>query len=262
MKFNILTLFPEYFESPLKVSLIGKAIDSGLVEVDSVNIRDFTDIEDKHSNVDDSPYGGGVGMVLKAAPVVRAIESVAGDDASRGESRLKTKVVLLTPQGKPFNQKMAKEFADLDRLVLVCGRYEGFDERIREFVDMEVSLGDFVLTGGEAAALSIVDAVARLKEGVLGKSESLRGESFAGGGSEDDDAGLEGLLEYPQYTRPEDFRGLKVPEVLTSGNHKDIEKWRRIESLKRTFLRRPDLIEKAEANLSDEDKKILKEIKK
>lgn len=256
MKFDILTLFPEYFDSPLKVSIIGKAIETGLVEVDRVNIRDFVDKDEnykegKRLKVDDSPYGGGAGMVLQVEPIVNAIESVVVEG-----KRDRTKVVLLTPQGKPFNQAIAKELSELDHIVLVCGRYEGFDERVREFVDMEVSLGDFVLTGGEAAALAVTDAVARLCPGVVGKGESLSSESFSG-----DDVADEALLEYPQYTRPDSFRGLTVPSVLMSGNHKEIDRWRRKESFRRTLKRRPELIKKIEDKLSDSDKEILKEIK-
>ena len=257
MKFDILTLFPEYFDSPLKVSIIGRAIDSGLVEVNRINIRDFATKdknykEGKRLKVDDSPYGGGAGMVLQVEPIVKAIESVLVEGV-----RDRTKVVLLTPQGKPFTQGIAKELSEVDNVVLVCGRYEGFDERVREFVDLEVSLGDFVLTGGEAAALAVTDAVARLCPGVVGKDESLSSESFSRDKEETDSA----LLEYPQYTRPDDFRGLSVPSVLMSGNHKEIDKWRRKESFKRTLKRRPELIEKIEKSLSDSDKEILKEIK-
>lgn len=267
MKFNILTLFPEFFQSPLKTSLIGKAIELELIEVVTTNIRDFADsdgsqVEGKRLQVDDSPYGGGAGMVLKVDPVVRAIESlgaVSKAGGSDGVSKREVKVILLTPQGRVFNQGLAKELSSSDELVLICGRYEGFDERIREFVDLEISLGDFVMTGGEVAALAVVDAVARLKEGVVGNSESLGSESFS---SDEDQAGADGgLLEYPQYTRPDDFRGLKVPDVLKSGNHKEIKKWRRSESIKRTAVRRPDIIDRIKDSLSDDDIKILKENK-
>lgn len=238
MKFDILTLFPDFFSSPLKQSIIGRAVENGLIEVKTHNIRDFT--SDKHRTTDDSPYGGGHGMVMKPEPVVKAIEEIAGAERPSG-----TKVLLTDPQGIPFTQGLAKELSGLERIVVVCGRYEGFDERIREFIDMEVSVGDYILTGGEIPALVIIDSVSRLLPDVLGEPESSVHESFG-----------DGLLEYPQYTRPEDFRGLKVPDVLLSGNHAEIDKWRRLQSIIRTLKRRPDLI--CKADLSDEDKKIIK----
>ena len=267
MKFDILTLFPSFFDSPLKESLIGKAVDKGLIEVGRVNMRDYTPggvgSGSKDSKVDDSPYGGGAGMVLMAEPVVKAIEDARGARGTGGESsevdgQKSAKVVLLTPQGRPFNQSLARELAEEDHLILVCGKYEGFDERIREFADLEVSLGDFVMTGGEVAALALIDTVARLKTGVVGKGESLERESFGS------DEGLGALLEYPQYTRPEEFRGMKVPPVLLGGNHKEIDEWRRRESIKRTLKRRPDLIDKAvaEGSLTKKDLETIKELKK
>ncbi len=230
MRFTVLTLFPDFFDSPLKQSIIGRAASEGLIEIETLNIRDFT--TDKHNTVDNSPYGGGPGMVMKPEPVVAAIEAVE-DKAAREDGR--EKVILLTPQGAPFDQKTARSFStELESVILVCGRYEGFDERIRDYVDIELSIGDYVLTGGEYAALIIIDAVGRLVTGVI-KEESTEEESFSQG---------DGLLEYPQYTRPELFRGEKVPDVLLSGHHKEIEKWRAGQRLKRTTARRPELLKK------------------
>lgn len=233
MRFDILTLFPEFFISPLKQSLLGKAVARGILSVNTYNLRDFT--TDRHRTTDDSPYGGGAGMVMKAEPVVRALETLKREDTS-----VKARVLLTTPQGRPLTQELARELSGEGRVIIVCGRYEGVDERIREFVDTEVSLGDFVLTGGEIAALAIIDAVGRLIPDVLGEPQSAEHDSFS-----------DGLLEYPQYTRPEDFRGMKVPEVLLSGNHAEIERWRRKESLRRTAQRRPDLIDKADLTESE-----------
>jgi tRNA (guanine37-N1)-methyltransferase len=240
MRFDILTLFPEFFSSPLEQSIIAKAISRGLVEVHTHNIRDFA--TDKHRTTDDSPYGGGAGMVMKVEPVVRALEAIKGPDEQ-------TRIILTTPQGVPFVQKTARELAGLETIIIICGRYEGVDERIRAFVDMEVSVGDYVLTGGEIPALVIMDAVSRLIAGVLGDEASYLTDSF-----------FCGLLEYPQYTRPEEFRGMKVPEDLLSGNHGLIERWRRKQSIRRTFKRRPDLFEEAE--FTEEDRAIIGEIKK
>jgi len=236
MRFDILTLFPEFFSSPLEQSLLGKALTKGLLSVNTHNIRDYT--TDKHRTTDDAPYGGGHGMVMKVEPVVAAIESLK---ASGPPAR----VILTTPQGAPLTQSLVQELAADERLIIVCGRYEGVDERIRAYVDAEISLGDFVLTGGEIAALAIIDSVSRLVAGVLGEPGSAEHDSFS-----------DGLLEYPQYTRPEDFRGLSVPAVLLSGNHAEIASWRRRESLKRTAERRPDLIESA--GLTETEKKIVK----
>jgi tRNA (guanine37-N1)-methyltransferase len=223
MKFDILTIFPEFFDSPLKQSIIRRALENGLIEVDIHNIRDYA--FDSHKTTDDYPYGGGAGMVMKVEPTVRAIDAV--------RNGLDEKVILVTPQGAPLNQEMAHELSGLKKLVVVCGRYEGVDERIRGFVDMEISIGDYVLMGGEIPALVILESVTRLIPGVLGSHKSIETESFSNG-----------LLEYPQYTRPRDFRGLKVPSVLLSGNHKEIERWRQKESLRRTLGRRPELIER------------------
>ncbi|MBI5233312.1 MAG: tRNA (guanosine(37)-N1)-methyltransferase TrmD [Deltaproteobacteria bacterium] len=230
MRFDILTLFPEFFFSPLRQSIISRAILKGIIEVRTYNIRYYT--IDKHRTTDDAPYGGGAGMVMKVEPVVKAIEAIKGQDSQ-------SIVVLTTPQGVPFNQSLAKRLSVRERLVIVCGRYEGIDERIRDFVDMEVSVGDYVLTGGEVAALVIIDAVGRLVEGVIDKA-SREADSFS-----------EDLLEYPHYTRPESFRDIRVPEVLLSGNHGEIAKWRRQESLRRTAERRADLIKKA--GLTEDD---------
>ncbi len=240
MRFEIVTLFPELFEA-LEHGLLGKARDAGRIDVHTITPRRFT--ADKHRTVDDAPYGGGSGMVLMPGPVAEALDFL---DEQRG-GRI-TRRVLLTPQGERFTQAHARRYAELDSLTLVCGRYEGFDERIRGLVDEEVSLGDFVLLGGEVAALAILEATARLLPGVLGNEQSAADESHAAG-----------LLEYPQYTRPEEFRGEKVPEVLRSGNHAAIARWRRKESLRRTLERRPDLLEAAD--LTDEDRQLLDEIK-
>ncbi len=226
MRFDILTLFPEFFASPLNQSILGKAVEKGLLKINTVNIRDFA--LDRHRTTDDYPYGGGHGMVMKVEPVVRALRSLRDPDGTG------PRVILMTPQGAPFNQRIAEDLAALEHLAIICGRYEGVDERIRSYADIELSAGDYVLTGGEIPALVIIDSVARLKPGVLGEIESAKHDSFSNG-----------LLEYPQYTRPEEFEGQKVPEVLTSGNHAEIEKWRKSRSLVRTFERRPDLLEKA-----------------
>ena len=239
MRFEIVTLFPEMFDV-LRTGLLGKAQDAGTIDVRAITPREFT--IDRHRTVDDSPYGGGSGMVLTPGPFADALDHL--DEVRGGKPSHR---VLLTPQGTRFSQAHARRLSRLDSLTLVCGRYEGFDERIRGFVDEEISLGDFVLLGGEAAALAVIEATARLVPGVLGNDESTTDESHA-----------DGLLEYPQYTRPDEFRGEKVPDVLRSGNHAVIARWRRKESLRRTLERRPDLLERAE--LSEEDRVLLKEI--
>lgn len=239
MRFDILTLFPHMFSSPFRESILGKAADKGLIQIQTVDIRDFA--LDKHRVVDDTPYGGGQGMVMKVEPIARAIEWVKSQSPSAW-------TIYLTPQGKQFNQEIARALSSRSHLVLLCGRYEGVDERVREFfADEEISIGDYVLTGGELAAMVIIDAVSRLLPGVLGSDRSAEEDSF-----------FNSVLEYPQYTRPSDFRGSSVPEVLLSGNHSAISLWRRREALRRTLVRRPDLL--AKANLSDEDKKLLEEI--
>lgn len=239
MRFEIVTLFPELFDV-LNHGLLGKAREAGRVDVHTVTPRRFT--TDRHRTVDDAPYGGGSGMVLMPGPIAKALDHLDEARAGRISHR-----VLLTPQGERFTQAHAQRFSELDSLTLVCGRYEGFDERVRGLVDEEVSLGDFVLLGGEVAALAVLEATARLLPGVLGNDASAEDESHAGG-----------LLEYPQYTRPEEFRGEKVPEILRSGNHGAIARWRRKESLRRTLERRPDLLKSAE--LSNEDRILIKEI--
>jgi tRNA (guanine37-N1)-methyltransferase len=239
MRFDILTLFPDMFSSPFQESILGKAVERGLLQIRTVNIRDFS--LDKHQVVDDTPYGGGQGMVMKVEPIARAIESIKSQNPS-------APVIYLTPQGKPFNQDLARRFSTQPHLILLCGRYEGVDERARElFIDEEISIGDYVMTGGELAAMVLVDAVSRFIPGVLGSDRSAEDDSF-----------FNSLLEYPQYTRPSDFRGSGVPEVLLSGNHSAISIWRKKEALRRTAMRRPDLL--AKANLSDEDEKLLEEI--
>lgn len=238
-RFDILTLFPEMFESPLNASLLKKARERGLIDIRITDIRDFA--LNKHRTADDYPYGGGSGMVMKIEPIAGALESLEPLEGAL--------VCLMTPQGEVFNQKIARELAGESRIVLICGHYEGVDERVRErLVQREISLGDFVLTGGELPAMIVVDAVSRLVNGVLGNEQSAEGDSFSSD---------HGLLEYPQYTRPAEFRGWAVPEVLLSGHHAEIEAWRRKEALKRTCLRRPDLLQKA--RLSDEERDFLEE---
>jgi tRNA (guanine37-N1)-methyltransferase len=228
------------FQSPLASSVLKKAIDRGIIRVSVFNIRDFT--KDKHRVVDDSPYGGGSGMVMKAGPIVEGIEQLRSTDGS-------PRVVLMTPQGVPFDHSQAKRLSQYDHLLFVCGRYEGVDERVRDYVDEEVSVGDYILMGGELAVMVVIDAVSRFVPGVLGSEVSVLEESF-----------VSSLLEYPQYTRPRVFRGKRVPEVLVSGNHHRITHWRRKEALRRTFTRRPDLLEKV--SLSEGDLALLEEIKR
>jgi tRNA (guanine37-N1)-methyltransferase len=245
MRFDIFTLFPGIFESPLKESMLKRAIESGLLDVQLHNIRDYA--EGKHQVTDDYPYGGGGGMVMKPEPLFAAVESVLGiqnvelgmlnevDSESRNRHS-EIPIVLLTPQGRLFNQQVAFELAQYDQVALICGRYEGFDERIREqLATDEISIGDYVLTGGELAALVVVDAVIRLKPGVLGDPTGAIDDSHASG-----------LLEYPHYTRPPEFRGWRVPEILLSGDHAKVDRWRREQALLRTWRRRPDLLERAE----------------
>jgi tRNA (guanine37-N1)-methyltransferase len=240
IRFDILTLFPEMFQSPLASSVLKKAIDRGVIRVSVFNIRDFT--RDKHRVVDDSPYGGGSGMVMKAGPIVEGIEHLKSTNGS-------PRVILMTPQGMPFDHNQAKRLSQYDHLLFVCGRYEGVDERVREYVDDEISIGDYILMGGELAVMVVIDAVSRFVPGVLGSEVSVLEESFANS-----------LLEYPQYTRPRVFRGKRVPEVLISGNHQQITHWRRKEALKRTLIRRADLLEKVD--LSEGDLVLLEEIKR
>jgi tRNA (guanine37-N1)-methyltransferase len=244
LNFEVLTLFPGILEGPLNESILKRGREKGLLNVAVRNIRDTT--EDKHKTADDSPYGGGAGMVLKPGPIFSAIEAIQAEHP--GEKLL---TILLSPQGRLFDQKRAEELSgETRRIVLLCGHYEAIDERVVEaLVDEELSIGDYVLTGGELAALVVIDAAARLLPGVLGDDESAYRDSFG-----------DGLLDHPHYTRPAEFRGRKVPDVLLSGNHADIEKWRRRESLKATLMKRPDLL--ATAYLTDEDRKILEVLKK
>jgi tRNA (guanine37-N1)-methyltransferase len=239
--FHVFTLFPEWFESPLKVSIIGRAIRDGHIAVCCHNIRHYA--TDKHRTVDDYPFGGGAGLVLKPEPIFSAVESVLAQLSPPSNPP----IILLCAQGRPFTQAIAQQLARHPILFLICGHYEGVDERVREhLVTDELSVGDYILTGGEPAAMVVIDAVARLVPGVI-DAESPVEESFAGG-----------LLEYPQYTRPRVFRGWAVPEVLASGDHEAIRKWRRREALKRTLLRRPDLL--VRAPLTEEDWQLLREI--
>lgn len=224
MRFDVLTLFPEMIESYCECSIIKRAVENKIIEVNPVNPRDFT--HNKHKKVDDTSYGGGAGMVLMAQPYVDAYESI-----ERIENSL---TVMLSPQGEVFDDKMSNEFAKYDQIILICGHYEGFDERIREIIKpREVSIGDFVLTGGELPALCLIDSISRKIEGTLGSIESAENDSFSNG-----------LLDYPQYTKPRSFRGLKVPEVLLNGNHKEIQAFRLGQSIERTKLRRKDLYDK------------------
>ena len=237
MRVDVVTLFPELFETFLKTSFVGRAMSGGQLEVTLRTPRDFG--LGKHKSVDDTPYGGGSGMVMRVDVMVACMESLDADAGAAGKPRARR--FLLTPQGKPLSQPIAARLSAEPAIMLVCGRYEGFDERIRGFVDEELSLGDFVMTGGEVAAMAVIEAAVRLIPGVLGNEESTREESH----------GEEGLLEYPQYTRPAEFRGQTVPEVLASGNHAHVAAWRRAQSLERTLARRPDLMESFEAQVHD-----------
>ncbi len=224
MRFDVLTLFPEMIQNYCSQSIIKRAIESNVIEINTINPRDYT--LDKHKKVDDTPYGGGAGMVLMAQPYVDAYESV--------EKLANSKTIMLTPQGKPLSDEVVNDLSNNEQLILLCGHYEGFDERIRDIIKPEeISIGDFVLTGGELPALCVIDSVSRKLEGTLGKIESAEEDSFANG-----------LLEYPHYTKPREYRGLKVPEVLLNGNHAEINKFRYEQQLERTKIRRPDLYEK------------------
>lgn len=239
MKINIITIFPDMFTAPFNHSIMKRAQEKKLLTIETVNPRDFA--QDKHQMVDDYPFGGGAGMVLKPEPMFAAVESL--------KTSGKKRVLLMCPSGQPFTQEKAKELAQYDELIFLCGHYEGFDARITDnLVDEAISIGDYVLTGGEIPAMVVIDAVARMLNGVLGSGESAIGDSF-----------YNGLLEYPQYTRPREFRGMSVPEILLSGDHAKIKKWRHNESLKKTFLNRPDLLEKT--TLSPDDKKYLATLK-
>ncbi|HER3594117.1 TPA: tRNA (guanosine(37)-N1)-methyltransferase TrmD [Streptococcus pyogenes] len=235
MKIDILTLFPEMF-APLEHSIVGKAKEKGLLDIHYHNFRDYAE---KTRHVDDEPYGGGQGMLLRAQPIFDTIEQIEAK---------KPRIILLDPAGKPFTQAYAEELALEEELIFICGHYEGYDERIKTLVTDEISLGDFVLTGGELAAMTMVDATVRLIPQVLGKESSHQDDSFSSG-----------LLEYPQYTRPYDYRGMTVPDVLMSGHHERIRLWRLEESLRKTYLRRPDLLERYD--FSEEERKLLDKIK-
>ena len=236
MKIDIITLFPNMFTGFLNESIIGRAIKENKVEINLVNLRDFT--HDKHGHVDDTPFGGGAGMVLMCQPVFDCIKSL------RKENSL---VIMMTPQGKTYSQGIAKELTLKEHIILLCGHYEGFDERIRSIVDLEISIGDYVLTGGEIPAMAITESIVRLIDGVI-VTDSHEYDSYSNW-----------MLEHPQYTKPRNYNGLEVPEVLCNGNHKEIEKYKLKESLRRTYLRRPDLLEKH--ILTDEEIKLLEEIK-
>lgn len=238
-RFDILTIFPEALREYLNASLLGKAKEKGLVEFNVHQLRQWA--QDKHRMVDDVLYGGGEGMVMKVEPIVAAIEDIR-------KNYRKGRILYMSPQGRSLNQKMVGELSQYEELLLLCGRYEGVDERVLEgWIDEEISLGDFILSGGEIAALAVVESVARLIPGVVGKEGSLREETFA-----------TGLVEYPHYTRPREFRGKKVPEILLNGNHREIERWRRREALRRTWSKRPDLLEMAQLN--EEDRAFLREL--
>ncbi len=241
MKYYVLTLFPEMIEQGLGASILGRAQERGAIAVRTVNIRDFS--ENKHGHVDDYPYGGGAGMVMQPGPVYRACEAV---EAEIGH---KARVLYMTPQGRVFDQKLAGELAQEEELIFLCGHYEGIDERVLEQkVTDSVSLGDYVLTGGELPAMVMIDCISRLIPGVLSNEQSAEVESF-----------YDNLLEYPQYTRPEEFMGLRVPEVLLSGHHANIEKWRREQSIRRTLERRPDLL--TGARLSEKEEEFLQKLR-
>ncbi|MFC1939942.1 tRNA (guanosine(37)-N1)-methyltransferase TrmD [Chloroflexota bacterium] len=247
MQIDILTLFPRMFESPLSGGIFKRATDHKLIWINIHNIRDYT--RDKHHTVDDYPYGGGDGMVLKPEPIFEAVEAIKGAILNEKEDAI-IPIILLTPQGRLFSQEIALELSKYSHLILICGHYEGFDERIREHLATdEISIGDYVLSGGELAAMVVADAVIRLVPGVLGSESSSINDSHASG-----------LLEYPQYTRPPVYRGWAVPEVLLSGNHAEVDKWHRQQTIIRTLQRRPDLLDKV--NLSVEEKQLIENIKK
>jgi tRNA (guanine37-N1)-methyltransferase len=242
MRFYVVTVLPEVLESFVRSGLIGKAIEAQRIAIETITPRTFA--KDKHRTVDDAPYGGGSGMVMMPGPLIEAMEHAQEQERERGAGRPLR--VLMTPQGEPFSQATARELSREPAIVLACGRYEGVDERARRTCDREISLGDFVMMGGEVAAMAVIEAVARLIPGVIGNPDSLQDESHSAG-----------LLEYPQYTRPQEFRGESVPDVLISGHHAHVARWRRKESLKRTWLRRPDLL--AVRALSRDDRALLAE---
>jgi tRNA (guanine37-N1)-methyltransferase len=235
MRFDVITIFPEIFRGVFEFGIVRRASESDLIQISIHDLRDHTD--DRHRQVDDRPFGGGAGMVMKPDPLFRAVNAIAGTTSDGAAAVTRPFVVLLSPQGRLFKQSVAEELSRLDRLVLICGRYEGVDERVTQgLVDDELSIGDYVLSGGEIAAMVVVDAVTRLLPGALGCETSAERESFAGSGD------LSGLLDFPQYTRPADYQGMKVPEVLLSGHHGEIERWRRRKAIEKTLKRRPDLL--------------------
>lgn len=242
MRIDILTLFPEMFEGPLSESVLRQARESGLLSIEVTNIRDFT--KDKHRTADDAQYGGGSGMVMKPEPIFEAFEHVV----SRAQAGARPTAILLSARGELFGQSLAMELAGESWLVLVCGRYKGVDERVATLATREISIGDYVLTGGELGAMVVVDAVARLVPGVLGDMESAETDSF-----------FDGVLGPPVYTRPEEYRGMRVPDVLVSGHHEMIRRWRRKEALRATLRRRPELLERV--RLTDEDRKLMAEVR-
>jgi tRNA (guanine37-N1)-methyltransferase len=264
MRADILTIFPGFFRGPLEHGITRRACEAGLAEIKVHDLREFT--HDKHRTVDDRPFGGGEGMVLKPEPLFESLQSL--DVASREDriaGRAKQSVILLSAQGQRFNQAAATEIAALDRVVLICGRYEGVDERVTDFLaDREISIGDYVLSGGEIAAAVIVEAVTRLLPGALGNAASAQQESFTAGADAESigansTCSSGGLLDYPHYTRPADFCGMTVPEILISGNHEEIRRWRRKKALEKTVRNRPDLL--SDAALSEEDRKLVERIR-
>jgi tRNA (guanine37-N1)-methyltransferase len=263
MKFEIVTIFPDFFRGPLDYGIVRRAREAGLIEIRLHDLREFT--TDKHRTVDDRPFGGGEGMVLKPEPLFKCVESLGvAPRKERVNAVAKETVVLLSPQGRMFTQTVAQELAALDRVVLICGRYEGVDERVTEgLADREISVGDYVLSGGELGAAVIVDTVTRLLPGALGNEASSRQESFtaavkAEGKGPDSTCGSGGLLDYPHYTRPAEFRGMAVPEVLIGGNHEQIRKWRRRKALEKTLSNRPELLDREK--LGEADKAILQNL--
>ena len=264
MKVDILTIFPDFFRGPLDYGILRRAREGGLVEVSVHDLREFT--RDKHRTVDDRPFGGGEGMVLKPEPIFASIEKLnVAPRGERVEGQARESVILLSAQGRRFDQGLAQELAALERIVLICGRYEGVDERVTDYLaDREISIGDYVLSGGELGAAVIADTVTRLIPGAVGNENSTRQESFTAdsaeisGGGPSSTCASGGLLDYPHYTRPADFRGMLVPEVLVNGNHDEIRRWRRKTALEKTLRNRPDLLDPV--GLSDEDKKLLAQI--
>ncbi len=266
MKADIVTIFPDFFRGPLDHGITRRASEMGLVKIEVHDLRQFT--HDRHRTVDDRPFGGGEGMVLKPEPIFECLEPLGLDAREQRLSRASNEsVILLSAQGERFTQKIAADLAALDRIVLVCGRYEGVDERVADFLaDRELSIGDYVLSGGELAAAVVIEAVTRLLPGAVGNEASTRQESFTAQAGEviekagpDSTCGSNGLLDYPHYTRPAEFRGMQVPEVLINGNHQQIRRWRREQALKKTLRNRPDLIESVP--LSEADKKLLERVR-